>query len=102
VEARVPCVEYALAGEDGVMKDLNALVAPGYNGILTTAQGINYRGVITGRAFDPVTGERPAFQAVPIPYLYFVRIQNLLNPGYLVGIIWHDRNVIEDPCRCHP
>jgi probable HAF family extracellular repeat protein len=57
----------AFLWEDGVMKDLNTLLAPGYTGILTTAQDINDRGVITGRAFDPVTGERPAFQATPIP-----------------------------------
>lgn len=57
----------AFLWEDGVMKDLNTLVAPGYTGILTTAQDINNRGVITGRAFDPVTGEHPAFQATPIP-----------------------------------
>lgn len=52
--------------QDGVMKDLNALVAPGSTGALTTAQDINDRGEITGRAFDPVTGERPAFLAVPV------------------------------------
>jgi probable HAF family extracellular repeat protein len=56
----------AFLWEDGVMKDLNTLVAPGYTGILTTAQDINDRGEITGRAFDPVTGERPAFLATPI------------------------------------
>jgi hypothetical protein len=49
------------------MRDLNALVAPGYTGILTTAQDINDLGVITGRAFDPATGGLPAFQATPIP-----------------------------------
>jgi probable HAF family extracellular repeat protein len=53
----------AFLWEDGVMKDLNTLVAPGYAGILTTAQDINARGEITGRAFDPVTGKRPAFLA---------------------------------------
>lgn len=57
----------AFLWQDGVMKDLNTLVAPGYTGILTTAQDINDRGVITGRAFEPVTGERPAFMATPIP-----------------------------------
>jgi probable HAF family extracellular repeat protein len=61
----------AFLWEDGVMKDLNdlvnKLVAPGYTGVLTTAQDINDRGVITGRAFDPVTGERPAFRATPVP-----------------------------------
>jgi len=55
----------AFIWEDGVMTDLNTLVAPGYTGILTTAQDINARGEITGRAFDPVTGERPAFLATP-------------------------------------
>ena len=55
----------AFLWEDGVMTDLNTLVAPGYAGILTTAQDINDRGEITGRAFDPVTGERPAFLATP-------------------------------------
>lgn len=57
----------AFLWEDGVMKDLNTLVAPGYAGILTTAQDINNRGEITGRAFDPATGERPAFLAAPVP-----------------------------------
>lgn len=56
----------AFLWEDGVMKDLNTLVAPGYTGTLTTAQDINDRGVITGRAFDPATDERPAFQATPV------------------------------------
>jgi probable HAF family extracellular repeat protein len=56
----------AFLWQDGVMKDLNTLVAPGYTGILTTAQDINDRGEITGRAFDPVTGERPAFLAAPV------------------------------------
>jgi len=55
----------AFLWEDGVMTDLNTLVAPGYTGILTTAQDINDRGEITGRAFDPVTGARPAFLAIP-------------------------------------
>jgi probable HAF family extracellular repeat protein len=55
----------AFLWEDGVMKDLNTLAAPGYTGILTTAQDINDRGEITGRAFDPVTGERPTFVATP-------------------------------------
>ncbi len=55
----------AFVWEDGVMKDLNALVAPGYTGVLTTAQDINDRGEITGRAFVASTGERPAFLAIP-------------------------------------
>ena len=56
----------AFLWEDGVMTDLNTLVAPGYPGILTMAQDINDRGVITGRAFDPQTGQLPAFVAVPV------------------------------------
>jgi probable HAF family extracellular repeat protein len=55
----------AFLWENGVMKDLNALVAPGYTGTLTTAQDINDLGVITGRAFLPATGESPAFVATP-------------------------------------
>ena len=57
----------AFVWEDGVMKDLNALVAPGYTAVLTTAQDIDDRGEITGRAFVPSTGERPAFLATPVP-----------------------------------
>jgi probable HAF family extracellular repeat protein len=57
----------AFLWQNGVMKDLNALVAPGYPGVLTTAQDINDFGVITGRAFDPATGTNPAFRATPSP-----------------------------------
>jgi uncharacterized membrane protein len=55
----------AFLWENGVMKDLNTLVAPGSASVLTTAQDINERGEITGRAFDPETGESPAFLATP-------------------------------------
>jgi probable HAF family extracellular repeat protein len=57
----------AFLWQDGVMKDLNTLVAPGYTGTLTTAQDIDDLGVITGRALDSATGQRPAFSAVPVP-----------------------------------
>ncbi len=56
----------AFLWQHGVMRDLNALVAPGYTGTLTTAQDIDDRGVITGRSFEPATGESPAFSATPI------------------------------------
>ena len=56
----------AFLWQNGVMTDLNTLVGPGYTDVLTTAQDINDRGEITGRAFDPDTGERPAFLATPI------------------------------------
>lgn len=55
----------AFLWQDGVMKDLNALLAPGFTGTLLSAQDINDLGVITGRAFDPATGARPAFSAAP-------------------------------------
>ena len=49
------------------MTDLNSLVAPGYTNRLTTAQDINDLGVITGRALDPISGDRTAFVATPVP-----------------------------------
>jgi len=52
--------------QDGQMTDLNTLVAPGYTDVLTTAQDINDRGEITGRAFNASTGEKPAFLATPL------------------------------------
>ena len=55
----------AFLWQNGVMTDLNTLVQPGYADVLTTAQDINDLGEITGRAFDPATGARPAFLAVP-------------------------------------
>ncbi len=57
----------AFLWQDGKMTDLNTLVAPGYGNLLTTAQDINDSGVITGRALNPNTGERPAFVANPLP-----------------------------------
>jgi probable HAF family extracellular repeat protein len=57
----------AFLWEDGVMTDLNTLVAPGYSGHLYMAQDVNDIGEITGRAVDPETGELPAFLAVPVP-----------------------------------
>jgi probable HAF family extracellular repeat protein len=56
----------AFLWHDGILTDLNTLVAPGYTNLLTTAQDINDLGVITGRALDPITAERPAFLATPI------------------------------------
>jgi probable HAF family extracellular repeat protein len=57
----------AFLWQNGVMIDLNTLAAPGYGGVLTTAQDIDDFGVITGRAFDPTTGTSPAFRATPAP-----------------------------------
>jgi len=56
----------AFLWENGVLKNLNDLLAPGFNGVLLLAQDINDQGEITGRAFDPATGLRRAFVAVPV------------------------------------
>src|SRR5215471_12702871 len=56
----------AFLWENGVLKNLNDLVAPGFTGVLLFAQDINDQGEITGRAFDPATGLRRAFVAVPV------------------------------------
>jgi probable HAF family extracellular repeat protein len=55
----------AFLWDDGVMTDLNTLVQPGYADLLTVAGDISDAGVITGRAFDAVTGKRVAFRAAP-------------------------------------
>jgi probable HAF family extracellular repeat protein len=53
--------------QNGVIKDLNdPNVTPGFNGVIINAQDINDDGEITGRAFDPATGEIKAFVAVPV------------------------------------
>jgi probable HAF family extracellular repeat protein len=54
----------AFLWENGVMKDLN-MFKGNYTGHLEVAKDINDLGEITGRAFDPSTGERPAFLAIP-------------------------------------
>jgi probable HAF family extracellular repeat protein len=55
--------------QDGVMSDLNTLVCPGTSLYLTgngiAGPDINDRGEITGEAYDPNTGDTPAFVAVP-------------------------------------
>lgn len=52
--------------QDNVIKNLNSLVPPEFNGLIINAQDINDRGEITGRAFNPVTGRITAFVAVPV------------------------------------
>lgn len=58
----------AFIWEKGVMRDLNALLAPGERVHLEMAMDINDLGRISGRAIDPDTGERPAFVATPLPH----------------------------------
>jgi probable HAF family extracellular repeat protein len=48
------------------LQDLNDLKQPGYTNTLQLATDINDRGQITGRAADPVTGNRPAILLSPI------------------------------------
>jgi probable HAF family extracellular repeat protein len=54
--------------ENGVLRSLNDpdLLAPGFNGVILNAQDINDEGEITGRAFDPATGDIKTFIAVPV------------------------------------
>ncbi len=51
--------------QDGVMADLNSLLAPGYGDQIFGAGDINDLGRITGQAFNPMTNEFSAFLAVP-------------------------------------
>jgi len=51
---------------DGVVTDLNNLVPTG-SLYLTWDGGINDYGEIAGAAFDPSTGDAPAFLAIPSP-----------------------------------
>jgi probable HAF family extracellular repeat protein len=55
----------AFLWENGVMKDLNTLKAPGYTSHLEVAGDINDIGEISGRAFDSGAGVRSAFLAIP-------------------------------------
>ncbi len=56
----------AFLWENGVMIDLNTLVAPGYEGHLVFANDVNARGEITGQTIDPETGDAVAFRADPV------------------------------------
>jgi probable HAF family extracellular repeat protein len=55
----------AVVWEDGVVTDLNTLKQADFTDRLENGKDINDRGVVTGRAIDPVTGERTAFVARP-------------------------------------
>ena len=57
----------AFIWQNGVMTDLNSLVAPGTTLVLIDAQEINDAGAITGEAQDPNTGAISAFVATPRP-----------------------------------
>jgi probable HAF family extracellular repeat protein len=51
--------------QNGEMRDLQDL-APGYDGVITTANDIDDFGRITGQAFDPDSGQFFAFLATPV------------------------------------
>ncbi len=55
----------AFIWEDGVMRDLNGLVATGYSDHLISANDINDLGQITGRALEQGTGAEVPFVATP-------------------------------------
>jgi probable HAF family extracellular repeat protein len=55
----------AFLWQDGVMQDLNELIAPDDSVLLTHAMDINDGGVITGRALIKATNERVTFVATP-------------------------------------
>jgi len=55
----------AVVWEDGVVTDLNTLKQADFTDRLENGKDINDRGVISGRAIDPVTGARTAFVARP-------------------------------------
>lgn len=57
----------AFIWQNGVITDLNSLVAPGTSLVLIDAQEINDAGAITGEAQDPNTGAVSAFVAIPRP-----------------------------------
>jgi probable HAF family extracellular repeat protein len=57
---------HAFIYENGVMKDLNDLVGPGFPDILRSAQDINDAGQITGRVFETSTGRTLTFVANPV------------------------------------
>ncbi len=51
--------------QDGVITDINSLVLPDSSLYIVNVSDINDRGEIAGYAYDPNTGEAPAFLAVP-------------------------------------
>jgi probable HAF family extracellular repeat protein len=56
----------AFVWQNGVMTDLNDLVAFGYDDLLTTANDVDDFGRITGQAFDDDAGQLVAFLATPV------------------------------------
>jgi len=59
-------INRAFVWENGVMKDLNTLVGPGFPDLLIVAQHINDAGVIVGRAVPHGTSVQVPFVATPV------------------------------------
>lgn len=74
----------AFVRRDGVMSDLNALIQPGFDGVLASAQDINDLGMITGRAFFPASGASKPFVAIPVPGLHGGDQSRQFDPSGLV------------------
>jgi probable HAF family extracellular repeat protein len=55
----------AFLWQDGVMMDLNSLIPASSGLYLVDPADINSRGEIAGQGYDPVTGNSPAFLALP-------------------------------------
>jgi probable HAF family extracellular repeat protein len=58
-------ISRAFLWDDGVIRNLNALVEPGFSDSLVSAQEINDAGHITGTLFERSTGRTLPFVAVP-------------------------------------
>jgi len=64
--SRAPSGIRAVLWQNGTFIDLNELAVPG-SPYLLYANDINDAGQIVGEAFDPNTGDAPAYVAVPLP-----------------------------------
>jgi probable HAF family extracellular repeat protein len=71
----------AFLWQDGVMTDLNALVAPGYSDYLYSANDINDFGAITGQAVEQGSGAYVSFVASP---------SGVANPAKSAGSTTHE------------
>jgi probable HAF family extracellular repeat protein len=55
----------AFLWQNGKMTDLNSLFPPNTTLYASSALGINDEGAIVGQAYDPTTGDSPAYLAIP-------------------------------------
>jgi probable HAF family extracellular repeat protein len=64
--SRRPGVRRAFIYVNGVVKDLNEMIVPGFADVLRFAYDINDKGEITGQARSAATGEFYTFLAIPV------------------------------------